>query len=29
VLEKGRVAWQGSSATLREDPSLLDRYVGV
>jgi branched-chain amino acid transport system ATP-binding protein len=29
VLEKGRVAWAGSSAALAADPSLWRRYLGV
>lgn len=29
VLEKGRVAWQGSSAQLAADPALWHRYLGV
>ncbi len=29
VLEKGQVAWQGSSAQLAADPSLWHRYLGV
>ena len=29
VIEKGRVAWSGSSAALQEDPTLVQRYMGV
>jgi branched-chain amino acid transport system ATP-binding protein len=29
VIEKGRIAWQGSSAQLREEPELVHRYLGV
>ena len=29
VLERGRVAWQGTSAALAADPALLDRLIGV
>jgi branched-chain amino acid transport system ATP-binding protein len=29
VLERGRVAWQGTSAALGADPALLDRLIGV
>ena len=29
VLERGRVAWQGASATLSAEPGLLDRLLGV
>ena len=29
VLERGRVAWQGSSETLSSQPELLDRLLGV
>jgi branched-chain amino acid transport system ATP-binding protein len=29
VLEKGRVAWQGSSAELAADQGLWHRYLGV
>jgi branched-chain amino acid transport system ATP-binding protein len=29
VLERGRVAWRGSSAELRADPALWHRYLGV
>jgi len=29
IVEKGRVVWSGSSASLREQPDLLHRYVGV
>ncbi len=29
VLEKGRVAWQGSSAQLAADPAIWQRYLGV
>ena len=29
VLERCRVAWQGASATLSDDPALLDRLIGV
>ena len=29
VIERGRVAWQGSSAALAGDPSLLERFVGL
>jgi branched-chain amino acid transport system ATP-binding protein len=29
IVEKGRVAWQGSNADLLGDPSLKERYIGV
>jgi branched-chain amino acid transport system ATP-binding protein len=29
VLEKGRVAWAGSSDALSADPALWSRYLGV
>ena len=29
ILEKGRVAWQGSSAALRADTAAVQRYLGV
>ena len=29
IVEKGRVVWSGGSASLRADPGLLQRYVGV
>ena len=29
IVEKGRVVWQGSSASLRSQPDLLHQYVGV
>jgi branched-chain amino acid transport system ATP-binding protein len=29
VLVKGRVAWEGDSATVRADPATLHRYLGV
>ena len=29
IVEKGRVVWNGSSASLRERPELLQKYVGV
>ena len=29
IVEKGRVVWAGDSATLRAQPELLQRYVGV
>ena len=29
ILEKGRVVWSGDSATLRTQPDLLHKYVGV
>ena len=29
ILEKGRVAWSGSSAALAADPGLWHRYLGV
>jgi len=29
IVEKGRVVWSGSSASLRSQPELLKRYVGV
>ena len=29
VIEKGQVAWSGSSADLAADPALQDRYLGV
>jgi branched-chain amino acid transport system ATP-binding protein len=29
VLEKGRVAWEGNSQTLRDDPELQRRYLGL
>ena len=29
ILEKGRVVWSGSSAELRADPALQQRYLGV
>ena len=29
VLEKGRVAWAGTSAQLAQDPGLRERYLGV
>ena len=29
IVEKGRVVWQGSSGSLREQPEILHQYVGV
>jgi branched-chain amino acid transport system ATP-binding protein len=29
VIEKGRLAWTGTSAELTADPSLKERYLGV
>jgi branched-chain amino acid transport system ATP-binding protein len=29
ILEKGRVAWSGTSAEMRAQPQLLHEYVGV
>jgi branched-chain amino acid transport system ATP-binding protein len=29
IIERGRVAWKGSSSELREDPEIWHRYVGV
>lgn len=29
IVEKGRVVWSGSSASLKAQPELLERYVGV
>jgi branched-chain amino acid transport system ATP-binding protein len=29
ILEKGRVVWSGSSATLRAEPALKERYLGI
>jgi branched-chain amino acid transport system ATP-binding protein len=29
VIEKGRVAWQGSSAALKADRTVLDRYLSA
>jgi branched-chain amino acid transport system ATP-binding protein len=29
IVEKGQVVWSGSSASLREQPGLLHKYVGV
>ena len=29
ILEKGRVVWQGDSDTLRDQPAVLHRYLGV
>ena len=29
ILEKGRVVWQGDSDSLRADPQLTTRYLGV
>jgi branched-chain amino acid transport system ATP-binding protein len=29
LIEKGRTVWEGSSAALRQQPELLERYVGV
>ncbi len=29
IMEKGKVAWQGTTAALRGDPGLLARYMGV
>ena len=29
IIEKGRIAWEGSNQALREDPSLRARYLGV
>lgn len=29
IIERGRVAWKGSSSQLREDPEIWHRYVGV
>lgn len=29
IVEKGRVVWSGTSASLRAQPDLLERYVGV
>ncbi|MBL0405205.1 ABC transporter ATP-binding protein [Microvirga aerilata] len=29
ILERGRIAWQGTSETLRSDHGLVERYIGV
>jgi branched-chain amino acid transport system ATP-binding protein len=29
ILEKGRVVWQGDSASLQAHPDVLHQYVGV
>jgi branched-chain amino acid transport system ATP-binding protein len=29
ILERGRIVWQGTSETLRSDPELVERYIGV
>jgi ABC-type branched-subunit amino acid transport system ATPase component len=29
VLEKGRIAWRGTSQSLRSDPELLNRHLSV
>ena len=29
VIEKGRIAWTGTSAELTADPELMQRYLGV
>jgi branched-chain amino acid transport system ATP-binding protein len=29
ILEKGRVVWAGTSAELRADPTVKDRYLHV
>ncbi|MBM6592868.1 ABC transporter ATP-binding protein [Microvirga pudoricolor] len=29
VMERGRIAWQGPSAAMRSDQSLVERYIGV
>ena len=29
ILERGRVVWQGTSAELRADDSLIENYIGV
>jgi len=29
IIEKGRIVWSGTSATLQEKPELLHEYVGV
>ena len=29
ILEKGRLAWQGSSDALRADTAVVQRYLGV
>ena len=29
IIERGRVVWQGDSATLAADPALWERYIGV
>ena len=29
ILEKGQVCWHGPSQELRDDPTILDRYLGV
>jgi len=29
ILERGRIAWQGPSGTLRSEPDLIERYLGV
>ncbi|WP_306391935.1 ABC transporter ATP-binding protein [Telluria beijingensis] len=29
VIEKGRIAWSGDSQQLRDDPALVERYLGV
>jgi branched-chain amino acid transport system ATP-binding protein len=29
IIEKGAVAWSGSSSSLREDPGIVQRYLGV
>ena len=29
LMERGRVAWSGASATLREDQAAIERFIGV
>jgi branched-chain amino acid transport system ATP-binding protein len=29
ILERGRIVWQGTSAELRSDHGLVERYIGV
>jgi branched-chain amino acid transport system ATP-binding protein len=29
ILERGSIVWQGETAALRADPSLVERYIGV
>jgi branched-chain amino acid transport system ATP-binding protein len=29
LLERGRVAWSGTAAALRDDHAVIDRFIGV